>query len=319
MSGDRVTGEVKELALAAGFDLAGVSGFRLPARNVERLGRWLSLGYHGGMESMRETFWQRLDPRTWAPRAKSVLCLAIHYHRPDEPEPCDGKAYGKLARYARGRDYHHLARERMDALARALDQSFPGHEHVPAVDTLPILERAHAREAGLGFIGKNGTLITREFGSWVVLCELLTSLELIPDSPVEGTCGSCDLCLCACPTGALVEPGMLDARRCLTFLTTVHSGEIPPEQSRLLGSRLFGCDACQDACPHNRAAKPTRHLAAWNQGAWMDLSLILETAGERQFQTRFAGTPLAHARRKRLLRNAQAVLENLGDCPQVKP
>ncbi|MBU2487958.1 MAG: tRNA epoxyqueuosine(34) reductase QueG [Proteobacteria bacterium] len=315
---DETTRKVKAMALEAGFDLAGVSGIRLPAAHGQRLGRWLSLGYNGGMESMREHFSRRLDPRMLAPRARSVLCLAIHYYTPDEPMPEDDRVYGRVARYARGRDYHHLARERMEALIRALDQAFPGHGHMPAVDSSPILERAYAQEAGLGFLGKNGALITREFGSWVVLCEFLTSLELAPGAPVEDRCGDCSLCLSACPTGALVEPGLLDARRCLSYLSTVHSGEISPAQSRLLGDRLLGCDACQEACPHNGNAATTRHLDAWNQGAWMDLSLVLETPSEKRFAKRFAQTPLAHARRKRLERNARAIQENFQLSSKVR-
>jgi epoxyqueuosine reductase len=234
---------------------------------------------------------------------------------PDEravaPPPADN-----VARYARGRDYHDVLKPRLWALVRFLEAGLgrPVAARV-FVDDGPCPDRAVAQRAGLGFFGKNTNLLTRTHGSYVLLGAALTDVPLPPDPPALGDCGSCTLCLDACPTGALPAPFRVDSRRCISYLTIEQRGALPAELRADVGAHLFGCDVCQEVCPWNRLAAPTREAAfapAAGAGAYLDSTAIL-ALDEAAYRERFRGSPLKRAKRQGLRRNAAVVLGNAAD------
>ncbi len=279
----------------------------------ERLRAWFAAGRAGEMGYMERTAATRIDPRRpeMLPSARSIVVLAAAITRPDEPE---GPAPGRIARYARGRDYHNVLGKRAKRLARLLRAA--GHKARSATDQMPIFERAWAERAGVGFVGKNCCLIVPGLGSHVLLASVLTSAELEPGAPIEPRCGACRLCLDACPTAAFVGPGELDARRCISYLTIEQAGPVPEALRAAVGDRLFGCDECQDVCPWTKVPPPaevaTRPFATdprWTGQGAADL-LALDEEGFRRLTD---ATPLRRAGRAGLARNAALVLGNRGD------
>src|SRR4029077_18564341 len=254
---------LKGWALEAGFDRAGVAALA-PLEHGEALVRWLDRGDQAGMEYLGRRIEARLDPSRIFPGARSVLCVALQYHPLDredgerQPEP-SGDLWRRVARHARGQDYHEVVGERLRAVEERVFAAFPGCETRRYVDTGPVLERELAARAGIGAVGKNTMLLHPEGGSWFLLGELFLSLDLAPDRPLEDLCGSCTLCLDACPTGALAEPYRLDANRCISYWTIEHRGALPAEARRMGGGGGFGCDVCQEVCPWNREAAGAVH------------------------------------------------------------
>ena len=216
----------------------------------------------------------------------------------------------RIARYAWGKDYHKVLGKRLVALVRYVEGLAPEVRCKAFVDTGPLLERALAQKAGLGFVGKNTMLITRGLGSWVFLAHVVTTLELPSDVPDRRTCGSCTLCIDACPTQALTEPYRLDARRCISYLTIESQSEIPQELRSHVGDWLFGCDVCQDVCPHNTRVPPTPIAEFQAEPPDMKAEDILSIQNDAEFDRRFAGSPLKRAKRQGLQRNARAVKES---------
>ncbi|MEK7270678.1 MAG: tRNA epoxyqueuosine(34) reductase QueG, partial [Planctomycetota bacterium] len=234
---------ILEAAREIGFSLAGVAPAAIPP-GADALARWLDQGFEAGMAFMRRDHAKRADPRALCPWANSVVCVAVSYG--------DSIGAAPIARYARGPDYHDVLRGMLGRLEAAIREvGGEGTRTKACVDTAPILERAHARRAGLGWIGKNACLIHPTLGSRLFLGEILTSLDLAASTPLPDACGDCRACLEACPTGALVEPHILDARRCIAYLTIEHEGAIPEDLRPRMGLSVFGCDRCQDACPWN--------------------------------------------------------------------
>jgi epoxyqueuosine reductase len=242
-----LTGDLQRLATDAGFARVGVA----PAGPVagERAFRdWLETGSHAGQEYLTENVDLRFEPGRLVENARSVICLAVSYHPGDLDEP-DGAF---IARYARGRDYHRVLKQRAWRLCDRLRELEPGFAARAFVDTAPLAERSLAARAGLGWIGRHGNLIVPGLGSYVLLAEIVCNLDLPPGRPRDSGCGDCSKCLAACPTGALVVPAVVDCRRCLSCQTIENRGSIPRDLWEHLGRRVFGCDACQSACPHNR-------------------------------------------------------------------
>jgi epoxyqueuosine reductase len=234
-----------ELAREAGFDLAGIAPLRPPARAAE-FGRWLAAGRHGAMGWLAADADRIRDPRVLLPEGRSVLVVALGHSRP-AVETADG---ARVARYAAGRDYHNVVGKRLRRLASRLRREGVLREWKKVVDAGPLLERSHAQEAGLGFESKAANLLHPRFGPWFFLGELLLDADLEPTAtPVAGSCGTCTACLDACPTGAIVGPGEVDARRCISYLTIEHPGAIAPELRPALGDWVFGCDVCSEVCP----------------------------------------------------------------------
>ncbi len=266
------------------------------------------MGYMARMTALRA------HPRLLWPDARSLVAVAWSYARPDEP---DGRV-ARFARYARGRDYHRAIGTRLRALARFAKGLAPGLEARMAVDTGPVLERAWAEIAGLGFLGKHNGLIRKDAGNWTLLGELLVNTELVPDRPVVRRCGTCRRCLDACPTGAIPAPYRVDARRCISYLTIEHRGPIPIELRPAIGERIFGCDDCLDACPWNRFAQTAANDEVRARPGLLETPLeewlVLD---ETAFRRTFTGSAVLRARRAGFLRNVCIALGNSGDRSSV--
>jgi epoxyqueuosine reductase len=312
---------LKEQALALGFDAVGICAAR-PSSYAGFYARWVEAGYAGKMDYLARRIDERRDPRSLLPGCRSVVVVGLNSFLPSEGPPAPG--HGFIARYARRVDYHGIMKQRLLALLGWLASQTgqtPASLGRAYVDTGPLLERELAVQAGLGWIGSNCSLISPRFGSWLLLGELLLEIELEPDDPhPEPRCGTCTRCLDVCPTGALVEPRLLDARRCLAYLTIELKGAIPEDLRPLLGTTIFGCDLCQEVCPWNQ-----RFSQAGNDPAFQprpDLispSLLdLMAVDDERFRRRFRSTPMARAKRRGLLRNVAVALGNWGH-PDARP
>ncbi len=321
---------LQQRARELGFDLCHVTTAAPPA-SAPHLTRWLDTNQHGEMTWLARNAHKRIDPAQILPGARSILCLATTYATPADLTPAPSlppslppsvppAPRGTVARYARYTDYHDLLAAPLRQLTAHLDHlGGPGTRSLWYVDTGPILERDLAQRAGLGFIGKHTNLISRTLGNWFFLSEILTTLELEPDTPEKNRCGICTRCLTACPTQAITAPFQLDARRCLSYLTIELKGPIPLEFRRALGTRIYGCDDCLAVCPWNRFARAASLLRphARPDLATPDLLelLALDAPG---FKQRFADTPILRTKRRGLLRNVCVALGNTGD-PRALP
>ena len=291
-----LTAALKEESLRLGFSLAGATpAVALP--DFEQLRRWLADGNAGQMSFIASRLDAYRHPNSILEGVESLLMLATNYRTIEPAKPGTGQM--RVSRYAWGADYHELVRDRLHRLADC-------HRRLVPSAGVPGFERRFGQLAGLGWIGKNTTLINPRLGSWFVVAAILTTEELEYDEPfVADHCGDCRACLDACPTGALVEPRRLDARRCISYLTMELRGELPEESRMDCGDRLFGCDACQEACPWNRRT-PSTPEPAFHPGPNMnpvDLS-ELQALDEPAFRRRFRHTPLWRAKREGILRNA---------------
>ena len=295
---------VKAKARELGFDLCGIA--RARPLDPARLDRWFEQGWDAAAISyVRERRAERLDPGRLVPGAHSVIALAASY-APELPETAP-RGELVVARYAQGRDYHNVVLKPARKLAAWLRSAFAARVYCE-VDTGAVLEKAWAQEAGLGWIGKNGCLINERLGSWLLLGALITDFELAPDAPHPDRCGDCSACIPACPTGAIPEPRYVDANRCLAYHTIEHRGPIPPALARAAFGRVFGCDACQEACPWNRRAPAGTlvQLRARSGQRALDSADVLRLTHEEAWR-RYEGTPLLRAGRDGLVRSALAV------------
>jgi epoxyqueuosine reductase len=305
--------EIKRKARALGFSGAGIASAAPLPEHQRRFRRYLAEGRHGGMAYLAQEPERREDPARVVPGAKSVISLAVPYYQGDHGAPPPDPS-GRVARYAWGRDYHQPTESRLETLKAFILERAPGAAIRCAVDHAPVLERAYAQEAGIGFIGKHTLLITPDHGSWVLLAELITDLELDVDEPGLTQCGTCTRCLEACPTGALTEPFQLDATRCIAYLTIEHKGETPAELRHGIGDSLFGCDICQEACPYNHDAASAPAFPELRRdagvGPWFSLDDASSPRSHGAFDRRFATSPLHRAGRTGLRRNAHVVRSN---------
>jgi epoxyqueuosine reductase len=303
---------IRERAIAAGFDLVGFAPVRQPAPGAPAFLDWLAAGHHGEMAYLArsDAVEKRLDPDKLLPGVQTALMLGVSYESLAVPAHIlHDPMRGRIARYAWGADYHEALTPALRAFGASLADGTRGY-----VDTGPVLERGWAERAGLGFIGKNTCLITRDRGSFVFLGAVLLPFEVMDDAPAAYTprltCGSCTRCLDACPTAAFPAPGVLDARRCISYLTIELKDEIPEALRPRMGNWVFGCDICQDVCPYvRRFSRPSMSPLA---GAFRPLDLdsvappleVLLNLDTAQFRAKFAKTPLVRAKRRGLLRNA---------------
>jgi epoxyqueuosine reductase len=310
---------VRERAGALGFDAVGIAKATPLERDHERYERFVERGFHGEMAFLaRDAIVRRsADDAGILAGARSVICVASAYQRKPEEEAADPPFSQRIARYARGRDYHNGLRKKLRQLAAFVRTLGEGVEARPLSDDAPILERAWASRAGHGFVGKNGMLIIPGKGSFVLLGEVVTTLDLDSDEPMTERCGSCTRCIDACPTRAIVEPFVLDARKCVSYLTIENRSAIPVELRAGIGDHLFGCDDCQTVCPFTRGNKPSpsssryEPLERWSHTALVDL-LSLESDSET-WRELSEGTPLHRATAEGLARNAAIVLGNRRD------
>jgi epoxyqueuosine reductase len=321
-----LTARVHEEARRLGFDAVGIARADVSLdRDIERYEAFVEEGMHGEMAWLGRNIGvrARVDTDGILLGAKSVVCVSRRYQRPPEEEAADAETARHIARYARGRDYHGFLRRRLRRLASFVRFLGTPSEPVsarPLCDDEPVLERAWAARAGLGFIGKNGMLIVPGIGSMVLLGEVVTTLSLDPGMPIAERCGTCTRCLEACPTGAFTRPFVLDARKCVSYLTIEKGGAMPVELRGPIGDRLFGCDDCQTVCPFNAAARahsrqpgadglPFAPLERWSSTRLEDLLALDDDAWKKVSE----GTPLKRAGRAGIARNAAVVLGNRGD------
>ena len=312
-----LTEAIKREALALGFDAVGIARVDTPAAPLQhrlftRLTQWLTHGFHGAMAWMSKTPEKRADPRVVLPGCHSIVSVGINYltdYRPDERS-----GHGRIARYAWGRDYHKVLSDRLKQLEQRLHSLAPETKTLVYVDTGPVMEKAWAEQAGLGWIGKHSNLVSAEHGSWLLLGEILTTLELEPDEPATDLCGSCTLCIQACPTKAIIEPYVVDATRCISYLTIELRGDhtaIPDELQSRMGNKIFGCDDCLDVCPFNLRAEPTQEPAF--QPAAVTLAPRLDDLAkmdEPTFSALFQDSPIKRAKHSGLLRNISIARRN---------
>ena len=249
-----LAGEVRARAMGLGFELVGI-GPAEESKYAQYLRKWLDGGRHGTMQWLERRFEERVDVRRYLPGAQSVICVAMNYNVELRPVPAGQEQHqGRVGRYALGEDYHLVIKKRLYELADWLRQCRPEAQTKCAVDTAPVMEKELAQRAGLGWIGKNTCLINPQIGSWLLLGEIVTTLALPADEPGTDRCGTCRRCIEACPTGAITGPYELDARRCISYLTIEHRGDLDTQQRGMLGEWLYGCDICQEVCPWNSKA-----------------------------------------------------------------
>ncbi|MFB0954414.1 MAG: tRNA epoxyqueuosine(34) reductase QueG [Aeromonadaceae bacterium] len=288
---EKLAHDIKLWGCELGFDQIGITGIDL-ADEEPRLQAWLSQGYHGEMEYMARHGMLRARPAELQPGTRAVISARMNYLPPHAAiaRTLQHPDQGYISRYALGRDYHKVLRQRLKQLAERIESAVGHYGYRPFVDSAPLLERPLAAQAGLGWVGKHSLLLNEQAGSFFFLGELLVDLPLPVDSPVSEQCGNCVACMAICPTAAIVAPYTVDARRCISYLTIEHNGAIPLELRSLMGNRIYGCDDCQLICPWNRyapsspeadfAARPPLHspqlLALWQ---WDEARFLKETEG----------------------------------------
>jgi epoxyqueuosine reductase len=303
--------QIKLLAQDCGFELAGIASAQPLPDDSRRYLDWVDRGMAGAMGYLTDRRAQvRTDPKLIFPGARSILCVAKLYNGPQPRSTEVNEAgHGWISRYAWGDDYHDVMRRGLEQLAAKLG---PDHEYKICVDTAPLLERSYARQAGLGWIGKNTCLINQEIGSWIFLGEILTSLEIQADGPPPDRCGTCTRCIDACPTEAIAPEGYeIDARRCIPYFTIELHGAAPREMRESIGQHIFGCDICQDVCPWNSRA-PVADEPAFAPRHFAPPLEDLAAMSEDDFRSRFRGRPIQRAKYGGFLRNVAIAMGNSG-------
>jgi epoxyqueuosine reductase len=305
---------VKRLATELGFDRVGMAS-AAPSPRADFVRQWLSRGYAGRMHYLQRNADRRTDPRSWLPDCKSAIVVAVNYHQCAPEQPATETPHGRVARYAWGQDYHVVVRDRLKMLVdRLREEISEPFEAKVCVDTAAVVERELAAAAGVGWIGKNTLVLHPRAGSYFYLGEVLTTLELQPDSPMPDRCGTCTRCLEVCPTSAFPQPYVMDASRCISYLTIELRESIPAELREPMGDWLFGCDVCQEVCPYNRRAplEVWPKLAADPQRTWFDLQEVLNWSAE-EYASILHGSAMKRAKVGMLRRNAAVALGNRGD------
>jgi epoxyqueuosine reductase len=314
MADPTLTERLKAEAARLGFVACGVTRAVDAPLPGARLMEWLGEGAHGSMGWMEARADWRRSPRALWPEVQSVVALGMSYAPPEDPMRLAAEPEtARISVYAQGQDYHDIVKKALKALARWLVAEGGGALKV-FVDTAPVMEKPLAMAAGLGWQGKHTNLVSREHGSWLLLGCLMTELELAPDAPSRDTCGSCDACQTACPTGAFPQPYRIDARRCISYLTIEHDGPIPRDLRAGIGNHVYGCDDCLSACPWNKFAQAGRANLAFASRAELAVPqvadlLALDDAAFRQI---FSGSPIKRIGRDRIVRNAAIVAGNSG-------
>jgi len=308
-----LTERIKRKAHELGFELVGVSPAERLTVEAERLAEWLSRGYHATMYWMERNRDRRTDPRNIMPGARSVISVAMNYYTPHEIP--DHPERGKISRYAWGDDYHDIVGERLKSLWEFIKEIEPDAGGRYYVDTGPVMDKVWAARAGYGWIGKHTNLISREYGSWLFLGEIITTLELEYDIPTQDYCGTCRRCIDACPTDAIVDEYVLDSNKCLSYLTIEHRGEYPDEIKPDAEQWIFGCDICQDVCPWNiKFAQPAAVDEFRPRPENLNPLLIdIVNMVQEDFGKRFRNSPVKRTKLKGLKRNAEAVIEGRSD------
>jgi epoxyqueuosine reductase len=301
-----LTEQIKSKAIELGFSKVGIAKAEALPEDGEHLKEWLHRGYHASMKWMGENFEKRIDPHKILPGARSIISVAVNYYTDVKHHPTQDE--GKVSRYAWGDDYHIHVTARIQKLFECIKQMAPESAGRFYVDTGPVMEKAWAERAGLGWRGKHTNLITKEYGSWVFLGEIISTLELEYDTPMEDFCGSCTACLDACPTKAITEPYVVDSNKCISYLTIEHRGEIDKSFAPFFDQWVYGCDICQDVCPWNKFQQQTedKEFAARDGNVTPSLSGLCSLTQE-DFSKKFKKSPIKRTKREGLRRNAEFI------------
>jgi epoxyqueuosine reductase len=311
--------QIREKALRIGFDAVGFCRAGLGPEARERLTDFIQAGYHGDMGWLAARTEQRSHPQSLWPEARSVIVVALSYAPKDDPLAIiTQRSKGAISVYARNRDYHDVIKGRLKHLAQFLVSRFACDVKV-FVDTAPVMEKPLAQGGGLGWQGKHTNLVSRSHGSWLLLGEVYTTLELQQDEATGDHCGSCSRCLDICPTKAFPAPYRLEATRCISYLTIEHKGSIPHDLRKAIGNRIYGCDDCLAVCPWNKFAEPTSHKQLVGR-EMLTAPLLAELVAldDRQFRSMFSGSPIKRIGRNRFVRNVLIAIGNSND-PALRP
>ncbi|ADP69806.1 domain of unknown function DUF1730 [Rhodomicrobium vannielii ATCC 17100] len=314
-AGDNLSGVVKARALAEGFDTVGIADPASIGGAGEGLMGFLAAGFHGDMGWLEANADKRADPRVLWPDVRSVILVTLSYGPDVDPRTArNDPSRGAVSVYAKGADYHDIIKAKLKAVARDF-ASIAGADVKVFVDTAPVMEKPLAQAAGLGWQGKHTNLVARDLGSWFFLGAIFTTAKLAPDAPERDRCGTCRACLDACPTRAFPAPHRIDARRCISYLTIEHKGQIAPEFREAIGNRIYGCDECLAACPWNKFAQEASEMRFHaRDGADNPLLRELLRLDDAAFRARFAGSPIKRIKRDRFVRNALIAAGNSGDA-----
>lgn len=305
--------QIKDIAKETGFHAVGITRFEIPEDAEKRFLEWRDKGYAGEMAFIQNYEMRRDQLLRQASWAKSVIVLGVNHYQEEKTPEAPGPEYGKVARYAWGEDYHTAIRKRHGVLIDRLKKEInPDAKFLSSIDTRPLFERELAQRAGLGFIGKQNQLLSLEFGPWLFLSEILTDLELEEDKPHLGNCGTCRICIDACPTEAIRGPRELDATKCIAYQTIENPGEIPEAISSKMGNWFFGCDICLTVCPYTAKSKTTDWVEfSAREGEnpeWIDMAAILSLKSQGEFRRKFGYRAISRINKKQAMRNAKIVL-----------
>jgi epoxyqueuosine reductase len=298
---------VKKYAMELGFSKVGITSAEPLQEEGVRLSRWLGRGFQASMHWMERDISKRTDPSNIVPRAKSIVCVAMNYYTPQQHS--SDMRHGKISRYAWGDDYHEIVGAKLEQLFEYIQSLVPGCHGKYYVDTGPVMEKALAVRAGIGWLGKNANVLTRELGSWIFLGEIILDREMEADEPAADLCGTCTACMDACPTGAIVEDRVIDSNRCISYLTIEHKGDLPENLTGTFDRWIYGCDICQDVCPWNSFAKETKENGFFPRVE--NTAPILEECAAMthvEFSRRFAKSAIKRTKHEGLVRNAKFVL-----------
>jgi epoxyqueuosine reductase len=322
-----MTDAIKKLitshAKSVGFDAAGFCRADLPSEIAQNLHGFLDNNYHGDMSWLAEKASWRASPKTLWTGAKSIIMLGHNYAPSTNPlEKLAQKNIGNISCYAQNKDYHDIIKKKLKELAVWLVQQY-GCEVKVFVDTAPVMEKPLAQQAGIGWQGKHTCLVSREFGSWLFLGAIFTTLEISPDNKDDDKCGTCTKCLDICPTGAFTSAREIDARKCISYLTIEHKGQIPLEYRKAIGNRIYGCDDCLAVCPWNKFAKTANEIA-YHSREELQVPLLrnLVTLDDAAFRALFRKSPVKRIGRDRFVRNVLIAIGNSGDyslLPIINP
>ena len=307
--------KIEAQARSAGFDVVRFASAEAAPHNAARLTEFLSAGHHGEMDWMEQRQSWRADPKNLWPDARSVIVLGINYGPQDDPlKILQSRDRAAISVYAQGDDYHDLVKKKLKAVAGHIFQKHKAEVKV-FVDTAPVMEKPLAQKAGIGWQGKHTNLVSRDFGSWLFLGSIFTTLELPPDEAGEDHCGNCHACLDICPTKAFPAPYRLDARRCISYLTIENKGPIPREFRAAIGNRIYGCDDCLATCPWNKFASAASEMALQARHELKAPRLVeLAALDDTAFRVLFRKSPVKRIGRDRFLRNVMIAIGNSGDA-----
>jgi epoxyqueuosine reductase len=313
---DNLKESIKAKAADLGFVVCGFARADAAPEAGERLREWIAAGHHGEMGWIEDRAEQRASPQGLWPEARSVIALAMSYAPASDPMALASEtSRGRISVYAQGADYHKVVKKALKAMGRWLADTC-GCQLKVFVDTAPVMEKPLSAAAGIGWQGKHTNLLSREYGNWLFLGVIYTTLELVPDEPASDHCGSCSRCITACPTGAIIAPRQVDARKCISYLTIEHAGPIPHEYRSSIGNRIYGCDDCLAVCPWNRFAEQAQANIAFAPRAELTAPALADLLAldDASFREMFSGSPIKRIGVERMIRNCLIAAGNSGDA-----